>query len=425
MATVLEAPEEHSKLETAAPKRASKPHKRHSLLLKISLLVVSLAIAVLAVEVGLRLTVPITGIPYYFWDPVVGPRRQPNTAGHYVSGNHINTNYRFNAQGWNFPEDYTVAKPANTRRVCIVGDSFVEALQVNPNESLSFIAAQRMSRPERPVQWYPFAISGWGTTQLLEVIRHYVLDYHPDVVAMLFVENDPFDSSPYLGPIEPYVATYALDSNDELELRAPQYWERSALKRLAVQSAAVRYLTLQKGWMPRLPQSEVEDLGIQRRAGAFASVGHDVPEFESLTMEERQQRTWLLIEKTLEACRDLCREHGAEFVLAYRGHLPEIEAALGGEAPEKLPVEDDPYCLGSRLFEMGREQLEPIARRLGIPYLDLTDTLVALVEETGQSHVFPVDTHYNAAAHRAVGEALAKWIDPMLDAPEQENRETP
>lgn len=425
MATVVEPPEGHSKLDNVTPKRVFKPHKRHSLLLKLSLLTASLVVAFIAVEVGLRLTVPITGVPYYFWDPVVGPRRQPNTAGHYVSGNHINTNYRFNAQGWNYPEDYVVPKPAHTKRVCIVGDSFVEALQVNPNESLSYIAGQRMSRPDRPVQWYPFAISGWGTTQLLEVIRHYVLDYQPDVVAMLFVENDPFDSSPFLGPIEPYVATYTLDPDDQLELLVPQYWERSALKRLAVQSAAVRYLTLQKGWMPRPGQSEAEDLGIQRRAGAFASTGHDVPVSETLTLEQRQQRTWLLIEKTLEACRDICQQHDAQFVLVYRGHLPEIEAALGGGSVETLPVQDDPYCLGSRLFQMGREQLEPIARRLGIPYLDLTDTLVALVEETGQSHIFPGDTHYNAAAHRAVGEALAEWIDPMLDAPEQENRETP
>ncbi len=391
------------------------------MLLKACLLTVSMAVALIGVEVGLRLVVPITGVPYYFWDPVVGPRREPNTAGQYVSGNHINTRYRFNAQGWNHPNDYTIAKPADTRRVCIVGDSFVEALQVNPDETLFHVAQQRMSRQNRPVEWYAFGISGWGTTQQYEVIRHYVLDYKPDVVAMLFVENDPFDSSPYLGPIESFVATYALDAEDQLELLVPDYWQRSAVKRMAIQSAAVRFFMLQKGWIPRPGKSQAEHQGMQRRAGAFAGGGHVVPGIDELSDEQRQQRTWLLIEKTLAAARDLCQQHGAKFVLAYRGDLPRIEAVARGETYEPLPVEEDPYCLGVRHNEMGREQLQPMAQRLGIPFLDLTEPLIELVEETGQSHVFPGDTHYNASAHKAAGEALATWIDPLLQVSEQEN----
>lgn len=423
MATVVEAPEPSAKpttLENRAPKR----RKRGSVFLKLGLLASSLVIAFLAVELGLRMFVPVTGVPYYFWDPVVGPRRQPNTAGRYISGYHINTAYNFNAQGWNHPGDYTIAKPNDALRVCIVGDSFVEALQTNPDESMSAVAEKKMSREDRPVQWYPFGISGWGTTQELEVIRHYVLDYNPNVVVMLFVENDPFDSSPYLGPIEPYITTYTLDENDQLELLPPSYWNRTGLKRVAVESALVRYLMLQKGWMPRPGESEAEDAGIQRRAGAFAGGGHNVAGIENLTDEQRQQKTWLLIEKTLEAARDLCAEHGAQFVLAYRGNLLKIEAAANGETYEAPPKEDDPYNLGSRLFEMGQDQLAPIAERLHIPFIDLTDTLIEKVASTGQSHVFPVDTHYNALAHQAVGEALAELIDPLLPAPTKKNEDS-
>ncbi len=418
MATVVEAP------RPSAPsiQPARQTGKRGSLLLKIGLLAASLVVAAIGAEIGLRLIVPITGVPYYFWDPVVGPRRVPNTAGRYVSGNQvINTQYHFNAQGWNHLTDYTIAKPVGTRRVCIVGDSFVEALQVNPDETHFHVAQQRMSRDDRPVQWYAFGISGWGTTQQYEVIRHYVLDYQPDVVVLLFVENDPFDSSPYLGPIEPFIATYALDTDDKLELLVPEYWQRSVLKRVAIQSAAVRYFMLQKAWIMPPGRSRVEYLGMQRRAGAFESTGHYVPGIDELTDKQRQERTWLLIEKTLAAARDLCHQHGAQFVVSYRGDLPRIEAAARGETYDPPPIEKDPYCLDVRHDEMGHEQLRPIAERLGIPFLDLTEPLIAMVEETGQSHVFPGNSHYNALAHKAAGEAFANWLEPLLQVSEQEN----
>ena len=62
---------------------------------------------------------------------------------------------------------------------------------------------------------------------------------------------------------------------------------------------------------------------------------------------------------------------------------------------------------------MGREQLGPIAERLGIPYLDLTDPLREMVARTGKSHCFPDDYHYGAVGHAAAGEALATFVESI------------
>ena len=107
--------------------------RRRNIVAKLLTVVVTLALGLLALELGFRMFGDVTDIAHYFWDPTLGPRFAPNQSGVYRSGS-VRGSFRFNNQGWNHPEDYTVAKPAETFRVAIVGDSQVASLQVNPEE---------------------------------------------------------------------------------------------------------------------------------------------------------------------------------------------------------------------------------------------------------------------------------------------------
>ena len=124
------------------------PRRRRILAMLITV-AAALFLSVGVMEIFFRVFIPVTDVPFYFWDPVIGPRRAPNQTGRRIIGNYRNTRYHFNVQGWNHPKDYVVAKPAGTRRVCLVGDSFVESLHVNPEETMFAVAERRMNRPER------------------------------------------------------------------------------------------------------------------------------------------------------------------------------------------------------------------------------------------------------------------------------------
>ena len=139
-----------------------------------------------------------------------------------------------------------------------------------------------------------------------------------------------------------------------------------------------------------------------------------IAKLASLPMEERERRTWQLIETMLKEIRDQCRLKGARFGLAFRGWAEDIDSPLTGELPPLPPTSEDPYCLKSRIRQMGPEILDPIARRLGIPYLDLAVPLKAGVARTRKSHRFPDDNHYNAVGHAMAGEALAEFVDSIL-----------
>ena len=372
-------------------------------------------LGLVSLEVGFRLAGGVTDVPFYMWEPCLGLRMAPNQEGRYRHGNFVDGRYHFNAQGWNHPDDYVVAKPRGVKRVCLIGDSMVEALQVRPEETMFATAERQMARSGYPAQWYAFGVSGYGTAQEYEVIRRFALDYQPDVVILLFVQNDPFDTSPYLVDLEPYVVRYVLDESDALSMIFPTEWTPSRLRRFTAHSALIRYIMIQKGLLGRFTyrktESGVGGLPVRENVSDYR---HPIVEgLAAQSMEERQKKTWLLIAKLLEAARDECRRRGAIFAVAFRGWPGEIDASIQPESADLPPRESDPYCLRSRIREMGRDQVAPIAARLGIPYLDLTEALRVSVAKTGRSHCFPDDSHYSAAGHSSAGEALAAWVETL------------
>jgi hypothetical protein len=402
--------------QQAQPSRTPPSRQRAMLAFVITIMGVCL-LGVGALEIGLRIFVPITDCYWFFWDPIVGPRIKPNQQGRRIKGRAVDCTYRINAQGWNNAADYVHAKPPGSRRVCIVGDSQIESLQVNPDEALYHVAQKIMSRPDRPVQWYSFGNSGWGTNIEYEIVRHYCLDYQPDLVILLFVQNDPFDTSPYVVDVSPFRPVYYLDEQGQLVLVPPSSdWRPNELVRFASYSGLFRYFMFQRQLYDRLKGIETTRAGIgglPLMADGSANQAVPIPGRAQMSFEQRQQKTWELTEKLLVAMKTECNRRGATFAIAFRGWTEDIDASIAGKPFIPQPKKEDPLCLVSRWSEMGREMVSPIAQRNGIPYLDLTDVLKAQVIRTGKPHVFEDDMHFNREAHDAAGRAMAAWVEGL------------
>ncbi len=384
---------------------------RFPLLLKMALLVGSLCTIVGLSEIAFRLFVPVTDVAFQFWDPVVGIRRKANQRGINIAGDIIRANYNFNAQGWNYPRDFTMARSSNTLRICITGDSYIEALQVPCERQMAIVAEHALSIGGRAAEVYPFGCSGYGTAQEYQLIRHYLLDYKPDAIILFFTQNDVYDSSPYLGGIEPSIPAFALDDGDALEPMGAFYWERSSSRRMVAGLALSRYFLIQKrmlewGALPRGPG------GVVRRE--MSGAGTDRFRGDGMTDRQRGEKSWLLIEKLLAASKAECAESNVPFCVVFRGSLTEIQAAEQGIATTPLPRDRDPFCMDNRINDMGLDFVGPICERLQIPYLDLTADLIAKVRETKRRHNFPDDDHYNTDAHEAAGKAMARWIQELV-----------
>ncbi|HZT89569.1 MAG TPA: hypothetical protein VFA12_16470 [Stellaceae bacterium] len=128
-----------------------------------------------------------------FLDGVV--RYAPNQQGVWRVRDEIAAPYAINRQGWNSGVgDYAVERRAGVPRVALVGDSFVEALQVPHDRSLGERLAHDLASNGRPVQVYRFAISGAPLSQDLQMTEHEVARYRPDWLVVVMTDLD-FDNS--------------------------------------------------------------------------------------------------------------------------------------------------------------------------------------------------------------------------------------
>jgi hypothetical protein len=155
----------------------------------------------LAAEAAVRLFTD-TEPPLLVVDEAIGRRYRVSYAGEiHDPESRRDVAVRFNRDGFRF-DDLSLGKPAGTRRVAVIGDSMIAALQVPREQTAVELARtelQGVAGDEERWELLNFGVSGSGTLQQHVLLREVVLGYHPDhVVVVFFVGNDFSDNSPRL-----------------------------------------------------------------------------------------------------------------------------------------------------------------------------------------------------------------------------------
>jgi hypothetical protein len=88
----------------------------------------------------------------------------------------------------------TVAKPAGTYRVALLGDSLTEGLQVPIESTFGQILSRRLSKSGQKVQVLNFGVSGYATVQEYLQLQKQVLKYSPDLVVLGYNSRDMFEN---------------------------------------------------------------------------------------------------------------------------------------------------------------------------------------------------------------------------------------
>ncbi|MBY0551171.1 MAG: hypothetical protein K2W95_28080 [Candidatus Obscuribacterales bacterium] len=141
-------------------------------------------------------------------DPELGSIHMPNkritwrSEGYSVSW--------FNEVGMR-ESNITVAKPAGTLRVALLGDSLTEALQVPLDSSFGRVMERKLSAAlHQPVQVLNFGVSGYSTAQEYMMLKRRVLSYKPDVVLACYNSRDSFENWSAPDQVITNVRPYAL-----------------------------------------------------------------------------------------------------------------------------------------------------------------------------------------------------------------------
>ena len=106
--------------------------------------------------------------------------------------------FQLNSQGMHDTE-HPIAKPSNTYRIMLLGDSFVEARQVIETETAHQILEDLLNETNGEKQYSVISagVPAWGTGQQLLYYRSQGRHYQPDlVVLMVYLGNDITDNLP-------------------------------------------------------------------------------------------------------------------------------------------------------------------------------------------------------------------------------------
>ena len=121
-------------------------------------------------------------------------RYDPYQAGTWRIGNTIHSAYQINNDGWNSGHTKYRSPRSNPsrNRVGIIGDSYIEALQVDFNKSV----AEKLEELLPATDVYRFGISGAPLSQYVKIFDYVLSVYSPDVVVINVVNNDFIESLP-------------------------------------------------------------------------------------------------------------------------------------------------------------------------------------------------------------------------------------
>jgi hypothetical protein len=119
-------------------------------------------------------------------DPILGYRFVPNSKYWcYKECDRLITG-EINNYGWR-DKDWSLEKPQNTYRVAVLGDSFVEAFQVESEHTFLSLTERELNKNHRlKFEFMNFGRSGYTQTEELLVLSNYVVQFSPDMLVLFF-----------------------------------------------------------------------------------------------------------------------------------------------------------------------------------------------------------------------------------------------
>ena len=183
--------------ETPSPADATRRTSRWRRIgARLALLGATLSLLLVVLEIAVRNFTEIVP-PLTFQDADVGKRYMRGFEDDvYVDEAQRKVHFRFNSEGFRGP-DHEKIKPANVRRVAVLGDSEIAALSVDEKDTMVCRLERMLASSAPNVRWevMNFGVAGSSPGQEMVLYEKVVTEYDPDIVLVGFtVGNDLADN---------------------------------------------------------------------------------------------------------------------------------------------------------------------------------------------------------------------------------------
>ncbi|MGO9120401.1 MAG: SGNH/GDSL hydrolase family protein [Desulfomonilaceae bacterium] len=308
---------------------------------------------------------------YYGWDP--------NSRSRYVNQFHWN-NYGY------FDHDYDLRKSPDTYRIVVIGDSYVEAVQVPLMGSFhkrleSYL--NEVAKRGLDTKFEVIALGNSGTGQMAhhEVLRKAVNKYSPDMVLITLCSNDFCDDDPELNT-EFLLCSRALVS--------------ARFRRLVTHG----YFAMAFG-LKRLEEIRANRINISPELLQWAR--EDIPRIET---------AWTRTLGKISESRDFCQDRGIPFILVYLGSEIEVSHAIDPEnTVARLKAMGGPHEYISWDINKSVRRVDAFCKENDILTISLLEPLVSAQKDTGY---FVFGDHYTMFGHQVAARALSSALEVRL-----------
>jgi lysophospholipase L1-like esterase len=373
---------------------------RRSLARNLLLATVSLLAVALATEFVLRTTHLFNArVAFSEPDPEIGYRFTPGYDYWFFGENDHAIEGRINALGWRDHERKR-EKPVRCYRVAVIGDSFVEAFQVELDSTFVAIAERRLNALHvlgpggGRVECMNFGRSGMTTTEELIVLNRDVLPCEPDAVVVLFTPgNDIADVNPATssGALRPFPSLEpgGLVSIDMGFAHTRAYQSRAIVNGVKQRSALVSLLAERYNAWRRAPPPRA-------RAGERTiSREHSLCTAQPDSVYLRQ---YAMNKRLLAEMAGACAARGA------RLWLMSVPVVRGPAEAASLRALDPTFDPG--FFD---RDLAALADSTGAGFVPLAGRFEASARAGGAPLFW---AHWSYAGHRVVADALVEALAP-------------
>ena len=378
--------------------------------------VASIGLALVVIEVFLRLA----SIAYPAFDRATPGLREwgvPHAEG-WATGE-VTSWVRLNAEGAR-DRDHTVAKPSDTIRIVVVGDSYAAAFQVDMRDAFWAVAERELkdcsALGERTVEMINVSKNGYGTTEELLALRRFGWKYEPDWVVLAFLTGNDFrnNSKALKDSDRPYFVFD--DDSDELRLDE-SYQRRKSFARWTGWPGDLWYGSVRASRILQLARHlrrqikiriEMADEAAERAQNEARSQGAELGLDEAVYLEPRDpdwQSAWRTTEAVIRLMHTETRQAGAHFLLMTLSNAIQVnpDVALRDAYAARIGASD--------LFLPDR-RLRALGDAAKFPVLTLAPILRAWAEDRetcvhGFEDPWICQGHWNQHGHHVAGEQLA------------------
>lgn len=313
--------------------------------------------------------------------------------------------------------DFRYRKDDSIFRIAILGDSYVEALQVPREKTFHKLLEDMLNSSnisKKKIEVYSFGHSGNGTLLNFYYLKNYGIKFKPDLVIDCFlIGNDFRDDSCAL--MEIYVRQTGdkvvfskpcvkVTEGDNLRINYRENFvsKKSFIPKLAAKSSFLvwlfeRYQILKYKFIQKsLALPHLENL---LKDGSHKFQLSQIPvDFQVFLKHDSQEwlEAWQIEERLLKDIFEFCRGNNIKFLLVsltegFRVHMDLKESDIfDWRKPERL--------------------LGEISERTGFLYLGLTDYFRSRFLREGIRTTFDCDGHWNETGHKWAAEAIFEFL---------------